>query len=408
MSLLPIMIWLNIRSAPGQNQICPPFPRHAQNTVSGWGQYDRRCSATEKNLSSPSQLRFTAAPAELLDDAFLGQPLDLARCASEQFGPHVHIVLAIARRAAVYRAADIGRGLRHFHRYFVDRPGADLGAGHLGEPFEMTELRVVIDPVLGILANAGRDAGLLQFHHAVVAVFGAGPGLDCGIERILVLQTVLQRGKAAVVEPVAPFGNPRQRLPFRVGEAGDRDPAVLARAAISAVRRGGLIRRTVAVAAEHAPIGRPVEYRRASEKYAALALRGVDPLSLAGALAVIDRTEQSQRVTIGAHPVEIGIAPAHRHRRFGQTGHLGLSAERRGDRPDRAHAPIGAVRAHPGLLDVDDVGPDRLHHIVAEAQSLQDAGREPLGHDIADADHVLRDLEALRVAGGEPNAALAR
>src|SRR3954470_15614937 len=211
MSLLPIMIWLNIRSAPGQNQICPPFLRHAQNTVAGWGQYDRRCSSTEKNLSSPIVARSTAASTDALDDALLGQPLDLARGASEQFGQHVHIVLAIARRAAVYRAADIGRGLRHFHRYFVDRPGADLGAGHLGEPFEMTELRVVIDPVLGILANAGRDAGLLQFHHAVVAVFGAGPGLDRGIERILVLQTVLPRGKAAVVETVAPFGNPRQR-----------------------------------------------------------------------------------------------------------------------------------------------------------------------------------------------------
>src|SRR5205823_2263141 len=169
------------------------------------------------------------------DDAFLGQPLDLARGASEQFGQHVHIVLAVARRAAVYRAADIGRGLRHFHRYFIDRPGADLRAGDFGQSFEMTVLRFVI-------------------------------------------------------------------------------PAVLARAAISAVRRRRFIGRTVAVAAEHALIGRPVEYRRAGEKDAALALRGVDPLSLAGALAVIDRTEQGQRVTIGAHPVEIGIAPAHRHR----------------------------------------------------------------------------------------------
>src|SRR5947208_9738536 len=177
MSLLPFMIWLNIRSAPGQNQICPPFPHHAQNTVAGWGQYDRRCSSTKKNLSSRSQLRFTAAPAELLDDAFLGQPLDLARGASEQFGQHVHIVLAIARRAAVYRAADIGRGLRHFHRYFVDRPGADLRTGDFGEPFEMTELRVVIDPVIGILANTGRLARLPLSHLTVTSAYVPCPSL---------------------------------------------------------------------------------------------------------------------------------------------------------------------------------------------------------------------------------------
>src|SRR6476660_4815110 len=85
-----------------------------------------------KISSRPSQVRFAGARAELLDDAFLGQPLDLARAAAEQFGQDVHIVLAIAWRAAVYRAADIGRGFAELHRDFVDRPGADLRAGDFG------------------------------------------------------------------------------------------------------------------------------------------------------------------------------------------------------------------------------------------------------------------------------------
>jgi len=56
------------------------------------------------------------------------------------------------------------------------------------------------------------------------------------------------------------------------------------------------------------------------------------------------------------------------------------------------------VRAHPRLLDVDDVRADRLHHVVAETQALQDARREPLGHDIADPQSILGDLEAVAPA----------
>src|SRR4029077_19901094 len=123
------------------------------------------------------------------------------------------------------------------------------------------------------------------------AVLGPGPGLDRCVERILVLQPLLQRREAAVLQPVASLGTPRQCVPFSVGEAGERDPAVLALAAIGAVRRRRLVRRAVAVAVEHALIRRPVEDRRAGEENAALALRGVNPLPLAGALAVIDRTQ---------------------------------------------------------------------------------------------------------------------
>src|SRR5277367_5237121 len=75
------------------------------------------------------------------------------------------------------------------------------------------------------------------------------------------------------------------------------------------------------------------EDRGTGRENAGLALRGVDPLALAGALAVIDRAELGQRVTVGAHPVEIGIAETSRHRRLRQTRHLALPTERRRDSP---------------------------------------------------------------------------
>src|SRR4029077_4419507 len=144
------------------------------------------------------------------DDALFGEPLDLAGAAAEQLGQDPQIVLAVARRAAVDRAADIGRGLAELHRDLVDRPGTDLGAGDLGEPFQVAQLRVGVDAVLGVLAHAGRHPGLLQFHHAVVAVLGLRPGLDRSVERILVLQAGVQRREAAVVEPRALLGRSRQ------------------------------------------------------------------------------------------------------------------------------------------------------------------------------------------------------
>src|SRR4051794_31142776 len=109
-------------------------------------------------------------------------------------------------------------------------------------------------------------------------------------------QPMLQAVEAAVVEPFATPGGLRQRAPFGVGGASNRDPAVLALAAIGAVRCRRLVRRAVAVAAEDALIGRPVEDSRAGQENAAFALRGVDPLARAGALAVIDRAEQGQHV----------------------------------------------------------------------------------------------------------------
>src|SRR5246127_1822802 len=100
---------------------------------------------------------------------------------------------------------------------------------------------------------------------------------------------MLQCVEAPIVKPRPLPRHLRQSTPLVIGKAGDRDPAVLAGATIGAVRRRRLVGRAVAITAEHTLVGCPVKDRRAGQEDPALALRGVDPLALAGALAVIDR-----------------------------------------------------------------------------------------------------------------------
>jgi len=114
--------------------------------------------------------------------------------------------------------------------------------------------------------------GALQLHHAVVAVLRTRPRLNGKIKRILMDQPVLQCVKARIVEPFAVSGDLRQCVPFVFGEAGNRNPAVLALTAIGAMRRRRLIRRAVAAAAELALVGRSVEDGGASQENARFTL----------------------------------------------------------------------------------------------------------------------------------------
>src|SRR5262245_65663612 len=105
-------------------------------------------------------------------------------------------------------------------------------------------------------------------------------------------------------------GDLSQRTPFWIVEARDGEPAIFPGARISAVRRRRLVGGAVAVARPDAPVGRPVENGRAADHETDLRLRGVDPLALARARAVEERAQHRQREAVGAHPVEIRIAPA--------------------------------------------------------------------------------------------------
>src|SRR5437899_2202536 len=113
----------------------------------------------------------------------LRERLDLLRRHPEQLAVHVLVVLAIAGSAAVEAAADVGRALAHLDGHLGERPAADLGAGHFGEPGERGELRVAITTIARGLAHAGWNAGALQRQHSLVRVPRRGPATHERIER---------------------------------------------------------------------------------------------------------------------------------------------------------------------------------------------------------------------------------
>ena len=79
---------------------------------------------------------------------------------------------------------------------------------------------------------------------------------------------------------------------------------------------------TIAVACPDAPVGRPVEEGGAADEQADFGLRGIDPLSFARAGPMEEAAEHGQGEAVGPHPVQVGVAPAGRHRRFGKPRHL--------------------------------------------------------------------------------------
>ena len=120
------------------------------------------------------------------------------------------------------------------------------------------------------------------------------------------------------------------------------------------------------------------------------------------------RAQHRQRKTVGAHPVEIRVAPARGHRGFGQARHFGQARKRIGYRPYGAKAPVGALRAHARLLHVDDVGLDLAQHVVAQAPVVEHAGRKTFRDDIRHRHQLLRDLQPFGMTHVQRDAALAR
>jgi len=201
--------------------------------------------------------------------------------------------------------------------------------------------------------------------------------------------------------------NASQLRELFIAETSDGDPAIRARAPIGAVRRRGFVRGTIAEPRPDASVCGPVEDGGPGKEKPCLALRSVDPLALARALAVMERAEDRQGVAVGAHPIEIGIAPADGHRRLRKPRHLGRSRESGGDRAHGSQPAVSSVAPHAGLLDIDDVGADAAQHVIAEPEALQHARRKPLGDNIADSDEGLGDLQPAGIANVERKPALA-
>jgi hypothetical protein len=89
-------------------------------------------------------------------------------------------------------------------------------------------LRIVVATILRVLANPGRNRGVLQRHHNVFRGLRHGPTGNRRFQRVLLRQAVGQRGETRVLKPLGVTGDACQRVPFRFSETGDGDPTVVA------------------------------------------------------------------------------------------------------------------------------------------------------------------------------------
>ena len=189
----------------------------------------------------------------------------------------------------------------------------------------------------------------------------------------------------------------RERAPVAVVAAGDRDPAVVAPRRVDVVRRhrGRLVVVAVrhALAAQAAPVDRVVEHGGAEQRRARVGAAHVDPLALAGPVAVQERGEDRDRHEVAAVVVHVGEAPAG-GRQVGQARREGQPAAGLHDRTPRLERRVRARVAEAAVRHVDDVGAQLAQPVVAEAPAFEHAGREVLGDDVGDAHELGEQLLA--------------
>src|SRR3984957_21162235 len=95
------------------------------------------------------------------DDVSLGKGLDVGGRESQDLSVDVVVVLTIGGRSSADHATLMSWSLRHFEGDVLDRPGPDLALRQFDEPFEVLQLRIVVDPVRRCLAHTSPDAGSL-------------------------------------------------------------------------------------------------------------------------------------------------------------------------------------------------------------------------------------------------------
>ncbi len=309
---------------------------------------------------------------------------------AQQAAEHFLVVLAEAGRAA--RHAPGGR--REPRRQSVD---AHLAHRRVGDRRpEPLRVRIVVDPLAGRLHGGAGHARLAEPPLDLELVALRRPRRDVLVERILVRKPRLEVSVTRMLRPR--IADQRgQPPPVGLAAARDRDPGVLAGAGIDAVRRHrrpfAAVGVRLALAPGRAAVDAPVEQRRAVQRQRGLGAGQVDPLALAGALAVDQRQEDGHRHVVAAGVVHVGVAPAGR-RLAGQAGGEGQSRDRLHDRAPGLERGVGADLAEAAVGDVDDVGPDRLQPLVAEPQALQHAGGEILGHAVGLGDQLGQQLLA--------------
>src|SRR5437773_3458659 len=364
-----------------------PSAAHTSRTVTATANVRARVRVMSKVGSS--------VRSETLDDGILPQDADffggVAQLAEDLVG-----VLAVDGRGAADRPRRAGeRRWQPLHQHL-----AALGMTHGLRELVVLHLGI-LEHLLDVVDRPGGHAGPVEDLDPLGARLLHDDAIELGVHLLAVLRSVAERLEPRIVDQLGRADRGAEPPVHGLSGRGDVDVAIGRREDTGRdpgrVIVAGL-RRDLAV---HEPARRlEVEHR-----HHRLEERGVDPLALAGPLAL----EQRNQDALGQEEPgrEIGHRDADPH---------GALTGQPGDRHEPAHAlgdlvvarPLGvrAGLAEAGDRAVDDPRIDLRQRLVVDAEPLLHVRPEVLDDDVGARRQLLDDLDAARMLEVERHRAL--
>ena len=290
------------------------------------------------------------------------------------------------------------RCLRHLERGILEGPGTQHRMFHLYVHFSISQLWIVLYLVLATLDRHGPHSRRLAPLHDLVLAQGIRPRLNPVVHFLLVLQATLEGVKFPVRSPGGASHYIYQSPPLLVGEAGDGTPVVVPSGAgpVGVVRcrspapvivYNGRARPVTSVTWRVTlsncctPVGLDVQEHRAVERHSAGPLGFVDVLPPASDVAVMQGAQGIYSTIHTARIVQVRPPPT--GGRFAwQSGQVRHTRQRLGNGPHSLIFPVPPRMPEPGHREVDDVGPELFHILVAEPPPLQDPISKVLYDDV--------------------------
>ena len=260
---------------------------------------------------------------------------------------------------------------------------------------------LVLEHFLHVEDRAARHTGLVED----LDPRGTGPGdgrlLQLGVAGLAVLRAILRRPEARIVDQVPDLQRLAETAVHVLAGGGD------VHVAVGGLEHAGRNAGRVIVARLWRDLLADEPARRLEVEHAhhRLQQRGVDPLALAGALALEQRHQDAVRQEHAGGEVGHGDADAHRALAR-QASDRHQPAEALGDLIVTGAIAIGAALAEARDAGVDDPRVDRAERLVVDAEAVLDVGPEVLDDDVGPGGELLEDLDAARVLEVERHRAL--